>query len=364
MTATNLYSTTPLFNKTLKNRFVLAPLTRGRAGSERVPNQIMGDYYEQRASAGLIITEATHISKEAIGWIDSPGIYNNKQVAGWKAVVDRVHAAQSTIMLQLWHMGRASHSDFHDGDLPLSASAIKIEGDQIHTPYGKKDFEVPREMSIDDIKRTVADYKKAAENAKDAGFDGVEIHAANGYLINQFLDGESNKRTDEYGGSIDNRLRFLKEIVSAIKEVFDAANIGVRISPNGVYNSMGCDDYRELFSELTRYLESEKIGVLHVMDGLAFGFHERGEPMTLGDFRSLFSGKIIGNCGYTFESATSAVATKQADMIAFGRPYITNPDLPQRYKNDWPLTPFDDMSHWYGGGAEGYSDYPAFDNNH
>ena len=360
MTKTTLFSKTRLFNKELKNRFVLAPLTRGRATATRVPNDIMADYYEQRATAGLIISEATHISKEAIGWVDSPGVYNQAQVQGWKKVVSRVHKADSAIVLQLWHMGRASHSDFHDGDLPLSASAVKIEGGHIHTPKGKMDFEVPKTMTHDDIKRTVNDYKKAAQNAKDAGFDGVELHAANGYLINQFLDDNCNQRDDEYGGSISNRMRFLVEIISAVKEVFNASNIGVRISPNGIYNSMGCDDFRELYIAVAKYLQDEGIGYLHVMDGLAFGFHERGEPMTLAEFKAVFDGIIIGNCGYTFETATQAVEAENADMIAFGRPYITNPDLPERFQNGWELTPFDDMSQWYGGGAEGYSDYDTY----
>ena len=360
MSTTDLYSTFPLFEGTLKNRFVLAPLTRGRAGESRVPNSIMGDYYEQRATAGLVITEATVISEEGIGWVDSPGIYTEDMLYGWKKIVDRVHAKGSKIVLQLWHCGRASHSDFHGGEKPFSASAIRIENDQIYTPQGKKDYEVPRSMSKQDIQRTVADFKQAAQNAKDAGFDGVEVHAANGYLINQFLDGESNQRDDEYGGSIENRMRFLKEVLDAVKEVYSSKAIGIRISPNGVFNMMGCDDYRELYTAVIKELNSQKLGYVHIMDGLAFGFHERGEPMTLEDFRPLFDGAIMGNCGYTFESATQAVATQKADLIAFGRPYISNPDLPDRYKNSWPLSAFDNPEKWYGGGAEGYSDYPVY----
>lgn len=360
MSTTDLYSPLPLFGDSLKNRFVLAPLTRGRAGESRVPNEIMGDYYEQRTSAGLIITEATVISEEGIGWVDSPGIYSQKMVDGWKKIVERVHAKNSKIVLQLWHCGRASHSDFHNGKAPFSASAIKIENDHIHTPQGKKAYEVPRAMTKEDIARTVADFKQAAQNAKAAGFDGVEVHAANGYLINQFLDGESNQRDDEYGGSIENRMRFLNEALAAVKEVYAPEEIGVRISPNGVFNMMGCDDYQTLYTQVVKELNAQQIGYVHIMDGLAFGFHERGEPMTLSDFRPLFDGKIVANCGYTFESASQAVSTEQADMVAFGRPYISNPDLPERYKNNWPLAAFDDASQWYGGGAEGYSDYAAY----
>jgi N-ethylmaleimide reductase len=360
MSTTDLFSPLSLFGASLKNRFVLAPLTRGRAGESRVPNSIMGDYYEQRATAGLVITEATVISQEGIGWVDSPGIYNQDMVDGWKAIVDRVHAKGSKIVLQLWHCGRASHSDFHNGEKPFSASAIKIENDQIHTPKGKKDYEVPRAMSKEDIARTVADFKKAAQNAKAAGFDGVEVHAANGYLLNQFLDGESNQRDDEYGGSIENRMRFLIESLEAVKEVYPSDAIGVRLSPNGVFNTMGSDDYRALYTAVAKELNAHKLGYVHIMDGLAFGFHERGEPMTLADFRPLFDGAIIGNCGYTYDTATKAVSSQQADMIAFGRPYITNPDLPERYKNDWPLAAYDDPEKWYGGGAKGYSDYPSY----
>lgn len=359
-------STSPLFtsakfaNKVLKNRFVLAPLTRGRAGEFRIPNELMAEYYEQRSTAGLLITEATTISAEANGWVDSPGIYTNEMVEGWKTVTERVHQQGSQIVLQLWHMGRASHSDFHNGELPLSASAIKINGDSIHTPKGKKEYEVPRAMTLDDIKRTVEDYRKAAENAKIAGFDGVEIHAANGYLINQFLDGRSNQRDDEYGGSIENRSRFLNEVVEAVLSVWPAENVGIRISPNGVFNDMGCDDFRELFTHVMQRFSHYQLGYVHIMDGLAFGFHKRGEPMKLEDFRSLYDGMIIANCGYDKEMAEAAIASGNANLVAFGRPFITNPDLPQRFLNDWPLTPFDNASDWYGSGAKGYTDYPSY----
>ncbi len=359
-------SDSPLFQPlewagySLKNRMVLAPLTRGRAGSDRIPNKVMGDYYSQRAGAGLLISEATSISEEANGWVDSAGIYTQEMVEGWRSVTERVHEAGSRMVLQLWHTGRASHSDFHNGKAPFSASAVKLEGDQIHTPKGKKDYEVPRAMEVGDIKRTVEDYRKAAQNAKDAGFDGVEVHAANGYLINQFLDGRSNQRDDEYGGSIENRYRFLGEVMDAILSVWPAAKVGVRLSPNGVFNDMGADDYRETFTYVAQQLNALEIGYLHVMDGLGFGFHERGEPMTLAEFRALFDGMLMGNCGYEKESAETRIADGDADMIAFGRPFITNPDLPTRFEHDYPLNAYDDMSKWYGGGAEGYSDYETF----
>lgn len=349
-----------LFGSNLKNRFVLAPLTRGRAKESRVPNKLMGDYYEQRATAGLVITEATVISEEGIGWVDSPGVYTQDMIDGWKSIVKRVHAKDSKIVLQLWHCGRASHSDFHNDELPFSASDVAIQNDQIHTPKGKKDYQAPRPMSKDDIQRTIKDFKQAAINAKEAGFDGVEVHAANGYLINQFLDTKSNKRDDEYGGSLENRMRLLFEVLAAVKEVFDVSQIGVRLSPNGVFNDMGCDDYRELYTAVIERLNDEKLGYLHVMDGLGFGFHELGEPMTLAEIRQLFNQSIMGNCGYTYETASDALAAGQADMIAFGRPYISNPDLPERLQNGWALAPYDDPTQWYGGGKEGYTDYPTF----
>ncbi len=345
---------------TLNNRVVLAPLTRGRAGPERIPNDLMAEYYRQRAGAGLLITEATVVSKEGIGWIDSPGIYNEAQVRGWKNITDTVHAAGAPIVLQLWHCGRASHSDFHDGQLPLSASAVKIEGDHIHTPLGKKAYEVPRAMSHEDIERTVADYRRAAQYALEAGFDAVEVHGANGYLVNQFLDSRSNQRTDEYGGSLENRFRFFARVLDAVLEVLPPERVGVRLSPNGVFNDMGAPDYRETFLYATERLNALKLGYLHVMDGLAFGFHEQGEPMTLAEFRPRFDQLIMANCGYTQASAEAAIRDGLADLVAFGRPFISNPDLPARFEHGWPLAPADDMSEWYTSGAEGYTDYPAY----
>ena len=361
MTDSVLFQPLDWAGQTLKNRMVLAPLTRGRAGPDRVPNKIIGDHYVQRASAGLIITEATSISEEGNGWVNSPGIYTEAMVEGWRSVVSRVHNAGGKMILQLWHTGRASHSDFHNGELPLSASAIKIEGDEIHTPKGKKEYEVPRAMTVADIKRTVADYKKAAINAKAAGFDGIEVHAANGYLINQFLDSRSNQRNDNYGGSLENRYRFLSEVMDAVLSVWPSEQVGVRLSPNGVFNDMGADDYRETFTFVALQLNTLKIGYLHIMDGLAFGFHERGEPMTLAEFRALFEGILIGNCGYTKEDAEKRISAGDGDMIAFGRPWITNPDLPLRLANNYPLTEFDDPSNWYGNSVEGYNDFTTYD---
>jgi N-ethylmaleimide reductase len=344
----------------LNNRIAMAPMTRGRAGKERVPGDLMAEYYFQRAGAGLLITEATVISKQGIGWIDSPGIFTDAMGEGWQKVTEKVKPTGTPIFLQLWHCGRASHSDFHDGHLPVSASAVKLNGDHIHTPLGSKPYETPRPLSVDEIKATVNDYRKAAKNAKAAGFSGIEVHGANGYLINQFLDASTNQRDDQYGGSLENRFRFFKEVLEAVLEVWPADQVGARISPNGVFNDMGCDDYRELFLYVAKEINKLKLGYLHIMDGLAFGFHERGEPMTLAEFRPIYQGVIIGNCGYTKETAEERIAEGNADMIAIGRPFITNPDLPERYRNNWPLNPAEDMSLWYTPGPEGYTDYAPY----
>jgi N-ethylmaleimide reductase len=336
----------------------MAPLTRARAGTTRVPNDLMVKYYTQRASAGLIIAEATTISEQGIGWVDSPGIYNDDQVAGWKKITSSLHERGTPIFLQLWHCGRASHSSFHRGQPAVSASAIKINGDTIHTPNGKEPYEVPRELGTEEVAFVVRDYQLAAERALQAGFDGVEIHAANGYLIDQFLQSRTNVRTDEYGGSLENRFRFLREIVEAVVQEFPAIRVGVRLSPNGNFNDMGSSDFRETFTYAARELEAYKLGYLHVVDGLAFGFHGLGTPMTLAEFREVFTGPLMGNCGYTRESAEAVIAAGIADLIAFGRPFLSNPDLVERFANGWELNPDADPKTWSAPTAEGYIDFP------
>jgi 2,4-dienoyl-CoA reductase-like NADH-dependent reductase (Old Yellow Enzyme family) len=321
----------------------------------------MATYYAQRAGAGLLITEATTVSEQANGWVDSPGVYTDEMGAAWGQVVDAVHAKGSPLFLQLWHTGRASHSDFHRGELPVSASAIRLEGDAVHTPLGKKDYETPRALRTDELPAVVADYVAAARRAKDAGFDGIEVHAANGYLLDQFLQSKTNHRDDAYGGSVENRFRLLREVVEGVLEVFPANRVGVRLAPNGVFNDMGSPDYRETFLYVAKELDAYGLAFLHVMDGLAFGFHELGEPLTLEDFRSVFNGPLIGNCGYDKDTANEAIARGGADLIAIGRPFLSNPDLVERYRNNWPLAELSDMSTWYsGGGATGYTDFPAY----
>jgi N-ethylmaleimide reductase len=336
-------------------------MTRARAGEERMPNSLMAEYYAQRAGAGLILTEATVISQQANGWQNTPGIYSDAQMEAWKQVVDAVHAKGTPIFLQLWHCGRASHSSFQEnGQLPVAPSAIKINGDYIYTPTGKQSYETPRSLLTDEIPLVVNDYRKAAERAKLAGFDGVEIHAANGYLIDEFLQSKTNHRSDRYGGSLENRYRFLQEIVESILTVWSGDRVGVRLSPNGVYNDMGSPDFRETFLYVAGQLNSYGLAYLHLLDGLAFGFHELGEPMTLAEFRAVFSGALIGNCGYTQETAEAAIREGHTDLIAFGRPFISNPDLVDRFANSWPLNPPADTQVWYSFDRKGYVDFPVY----
>lgn len=360
MTSVSMFDELTIGDLKLKNRIAMAPMTRSRAGESREPNDMMAEYYFQRSSAGLLITEATVVSPQGIGWIGSPGIYSEKMVEGWRKVTRRVNPTGSHLFLQMWHCGRASHSDFHNGELPVSASAVKLKGDQVHTPLGKKDYETPRPMTLDDIKVTANDYRKAATNAKEAGFSGVEVHSANGYLLNQFLDSKTNLRNDPYGGSLENKFRFLREVLTAIFDVWPSQRVGIRLSPNGVFNDMGSDDFRETYLYAIQALNEMNLAYVHIMDGLAFGFHEKGEPMTLAEFREHYHGIIVGNCGYTKEDAEKRLASGDADIAAFGRPFISNPDLVERLRHNWPLSPFDDMSLWYTPGAEGYTDYAPY----
>jgi N-ethylmaleimide reductase len=359
--ASHLLSSFQLKNLSLKNRVVMAPMTRGRAGEERTANALMAKYYAQRAGAGLIISEGTAISQQGYGWTHSPGIYTSEQTKAWKQIVDAVHERGAKIFLQLWHTGRASHSSFQpNNQLPIAPSAIKIEGAEAHTSKGKKPYETPRALETAEIPSVVEEYRQAAANAKEAGFDGVEIHAANGYLIDEFLQSKTNHRTDQYGGSIANRYRFLQEVIEVILTVWDAGSVGVRLSPNGSFNDMGSPDYRESFTYIVQQLNSYQLAYLHLLDGLAFGFHELGEPMTIVEFRKIYDGVLIGNCGYDRTDAEKAIASGNADLVAFGRLYISNPDLTARFTHNWQLNPDAEMNVWYSPGAEGYIDFPTY----
>jgi N-ethylmaleimide reductase len=356
-----LFQPFQLHELTLPNRVVLAPLTRSRAGVARVPNRLMAKYYAQRSAAGLLITEATTVSEEGNGYNESPGIYTDEMTRGWQDTTDAVHDKGGVTFLQLWHTGRSSHSSFHGGKPAVAPSAIAINEPYIHTPAGKQPYEVPRALETSEIARVVDDYRRAAQRAKNAGFDGVEIHAANGYLIDEFLQSKTNHRTDAYGGSVENRYRFLKEVVEGVASVWPAHRVGVHLSPNGSFNDMGSPDFREQFTFVARELDRFGLAYLHVVDGLAFGFHQLGDPMTLAEFRKVYHGPLIGNCGYTQETAETAIVEGYADLISFGRPFISNPDLVERFQNGWPLAEPAPMSDWYSPtGAKGYTDFPAY----
>eukprot|EP00039_Didymoeca_costata_P019726 m.338695 g.338695 ORF g.338695 m.338695 type:complete len:370 (+) comp18506_c0_seq1:156-1265(+) len=343
----NLLKPGKLGDFVIKNRLVLASLTRARTKT-LVPNEANVQHYKERAGFGLVITEATHISPVATGWVDAPAIYSNEQVEGWKKVVDAVHEEGGTIVCQLWHTGRASHSSHQPNRQQIvSASDIAIEGEAHTADLTKEPNEQPRPLTIDEIKSTVEDYGIAAANAKKAGFDGVEVHLANGYLPDQFLQSTSNKRTDQYGGSLENRFRFVEEILSRVIREYPTSRIGVKISPNGAYNGMGgatnYDDFMYYFQRLDNY----RLAYMQVMDGLSFGFHDKDKAVTLADVKTVYTGAIMGNCGYTPESAEDAISKGLAEAVSFGRPTLANPDMPAKLAADKPLADMLDAKYWF-----------------
>ncbi|MBS8258828.1 alkene reductase [Roseibium polysiphoniae] len=343
----------------LKNRIVLAPLTRNRARAEDdAPYEIHADYYGQRASAGLLVTEASQISPQGKGYAWTPGIYSDAQIEGWKKVTDAVHAKGGKIVIQLWHVGRISHPVLQpDGAAPVAPSAIaaqskSFDGEQfVDTPQ-------PRALELREIPAIVEDYRKAAANAMKAGFDGVEVHAANGYLIDQFLRDSSNKREDAYGGSIENRTRFLKEVMDAVTSEIGAGKVGVRISPFSAANDISDSDPMALFGKVVDLLDGYGLSYLHVVEGQTGGPRDLPEGASLAKLYDRFFGPIMGNNGYDRQMAVNAVADGKVDLVAFGRPFISNPDLVERLKADAPLNEWD-QSTFYGGGREGYTDYPT-----
>lgn len=345
---------TPLSNETLtfKNRVFMAPMTRGRS-TDQVANELTAKYYAQRASAGLIFTEGTQISAQAVGWTNTPGIYTPEQIAGWKKVTKAIHEAGGLIFAQLWHTGRASHPDFHGGELPVAPSAVPFNS-QAFTPEGIKPSVTPRAMTIEEIKSTIADYGKAAQAAKDAGFDGVEVHGANGYLPAQFLEDGSNRRTDDYGGTIERRARFLLEATDAAMEVFGPARVSVRLSPRIPYNDMGDSNLEQTYMFAVEALEKKKVGILHFMESATLP--EGVKPFAPGA-RERFSGIFVLNVGYDRKSAEHALQTGAADAITFGTLFISNPDLPERFRQDAPLAAADPAT-YYSGSEGGYIDYP------
>lgn len=346
----------------LPNRAVMAPMTRGRATGDGTPTEIMAEYYGLRADAGLLITEATAISTQGAGWWNAPGIYTEAHVEAWKPVTEQVHDAGGRILLQLWHMGRVSHPDFLNGELPVGPSAVAAAGDT-HTPLGKKAYVVPRALDAAELPGIVDDYRKATENALRAGFDGVEIHAANGYLLDQFLRDSSNRRSDEFGGSIENRMRFPLMVAKAVAEVAGAGQAGIRISPQGAYNDMSDGDPLALFSAFTKALDDTGVEYLHVMDPVtADHMLGNGAPQMHPALRPLFSGTLIVNGGYTLATAEAALTAGTADLVAFGVPFLANPDLMERFRRGAAMNP-PDFATLYSPGVKGYLDYPTLKQN-
>ena len=337
------------------NRLFMAPLTRCRAEAGHVPGALMAEYYAQRATAGLIIAEATMAMEGNSAFISEPGIYNASQVAGWKGVTDAVHGAGGRIFLQIWHGGRACHPLLNNGAQPVAPSAIAITNDEVHTPEGKKPYAVPRELGDDELPGIVAGFKAAAENAKAAGFDGVEVHGANGYLLDEFLRDGANKRTGAYGGSLENRARLLLEVIDAAAGVWGADRVGVRVSPMNSFNSMSDSDPIGLVSWLGEKLSGLDLAYWHVMRADFLG-EQSGDVMTAA--RAAYRGVLVGNMGYTAEEAAEAIAAKKLDAVAFGTPFLANPDLPARVKAGAELNAPDPAT-FYTPGAKGYVDYPA-----
>jgi N-ethylmaleimide reductase len=342
-----------------QNRMFMAPLTRCRSTMEFVPTPIMGEYYSQRAGAGVIISEATGISQQGLGTPFAPGIWNDAQTEAWKPVIEQVHKAGGKIICQLWHMGRIVHPDFLDGEKPVSASATTAPG-SVRTYQGKKDYAEARPLEISEIPALLDDYQNASENAKKAGFDGVQLHAANGYLIDQFIRSGTNLRTDEYGGPIENRIRLLGEVTQRLVDVWGSDRVAVRLSPNG--DSQGADDATpiETFTAAAKLLDKIGIAFLELREPPAHGTYGNTDvPPVSPNIRPVFKGPLVLNSDYFYDNATAALAENKADAISFGRTFMTNPDLPERFRAGAQLNPIDFTPTWYSQGPEGYIDYPT-----
>ncbi|KAK1940843.1 N-ethylmaleimide reductase [Phytophthora citrophthora] len=351
-------------NLKLKNRLVVAPTTRARSDPvTRAPIERNMVYYEQRAGAGLIVTEGTAISAQGFGWYGGPALYTDAQEAAWKYVVDRVHAQDGKIFLQAWHTGRQSHPSFHPTNEVVSASATHLVGGSTRNAKGERaTFEMARPLTIDEIAEILEDYRKCAVRAKRAGFDGVELMACNGYLVDEFLQSSTNLRTDKYGGSFENRYRILHEIVEVLKTVFPASRIGVRLSPNGAFGGMGSSDNHEMFTYVFERLSEHGLAYLSVLDGFGFGYHDKSPTLTVFDVKKAFKGVVMANNSYTRDTAEGVVRSGAADLVAFGRLYMSNPDLAERVQNDWPVNDLIDYEFFWDGekGDEGYITIPTY----
>ncbi|MGF1445639.1 MAG: alkene reductase [Pikeienuella sp.] len=354
-----LFQPIEIGGKPLANRVWMAPLTRNRAHPDGTPHEMAVEYYRQRASAGLIVTEATQISAEGKGYINTPGIHTDAHVAGWRKITDAVHSAGGSIWLQLWHVGRISHTSLQpEGRAPVAPSAIRANAQTFID--GMVDVSEPRALATDELSRLVVDFRAAAERAKLAGFDGVEVHAANGYLLDQFLQDRTNTRTDGYGGTIEARLRLPLAVIDAVADVWGSERVGVRLSPFGRFNDMGDSDPEAHFSEVYRALDGRGLAFLHVVE--KFPGIEAGsdEAAALDRMRGLWSGTYVANGDFDRARAADWIARGRADAVTFGRPFISNPDLPARLRQGAQLTPPDHTT-FYGGDTRGYTDYPFLD---
>ena len=339
------------------NRILMAPLTRGRATRDHVPTPLMAEYYAQRAGAGLIISEATGISRQGLGWPYAPGLWTDAQVEGWKPVVAAVHEAGGRIVAQLWHMGRLVHPDFLGGAAPVSSSAIAAP-DAAHTYEGKKPYAVPRALRVDEIPALLEDYRHATRNALAAGFDGVQIHAANGYLIDEFLRDNTNHRADAYGGSIENRVRLLRDVVEAVAGVAGADRTAVRLSPNGPIQGVDDSDAPAVFTAAAAALAPFGLAFLELREpGFDGTFGKATTAPVAPAMKAAFKGPLVLNSDFHGPDAEAALAAGPADAIAFGRTFLANPDLPYRLRGGLPLNK-DDAATWYSQGPQGYTDYP------
>lgn len=343
----------------LPNRIVMAPLTRNRAGEGNVPLDIHATYYTQRASAGLIITEATQVSPQGVGYPSTPGIHSQAQVEGWRGVTDSVHQQGGRIFLQLWHVGRVSHPSFHGGALPVAPSAIAPAGEAM-TYEGMQPFVTPRALELEEIPGLIEQFRQGAENALAAGFDGVEVHSANGYLLDQFLRDGSNQRTDAYGGSIVNRARLLLEVTQAVVDVWGGDRVGVRLSPSNTFNDMSDSEPRATFGYTIQALNRFNLAYLHLLDPSEADRRHGGTLIPTQEFRPLYQGNLMVNWDYDKAKGNTAIASGNADLVSYGKLFIANPDLPKRFQLNAPLNE-PDSSTFYGGNERGYIDYPALE---
>lgn len=361
MTDSKIFEPYNLNGKSLNNRIVMAPMTRSRSANEgNVATELTATYYEQRATAGLIITEGTFISEEAVGVINVPGIYSQAQIAGWKLVTQAVHKKGGTIFAQLWHTGAFSHPDLHDGKKPLAPSNFNPQ-QQVFTPEGFKPTEEPQPMTLADIKRTVADFKQGAINAFEAGFDGVELHGANGYLLQQFFSKNSNTRTDEYGGSPENRARILFEILDEMKQVVDLSKVGVRMNPSlhGIMGILVDPETIATYDYIVNRLNDYGLAYIHLMEPFTDVSQNQDAIQEVAKhFRKIFNGAIIINRGFAKDTANEVLTNGDADLVSFGVPFLANPDLVERFKIDAPLNA-PDQDTFYTPTEKGYTDYPA-----